>query len=247
MSRHADLPDGAVGADDGRPMVVLYFADCDPAGWQMPISVGRKLQALEDRCFPELEFEVRRVALTPDQVREYGLPSTPLKETEKRADRWQRGDGRRADRDRRARRAAAGSAAADRPRRDRPVLRLHARPARRAGPATRGSTRRRQIVDRESTASGSPGSAPRPRASSRSCAARSTRSMRRSASTPATSSCPRSSSPRPTSTGEPPCHYSTRVVVRRAMPGAYRLQGVPPEKATRDWAEGPLAPARRCH
>ena len=26
------------GAEDGRPMVVLYFADCDPSGWQMPIS-----------------------------------------------------------------------------------------------------------------------------------------------------------------------------------------------------------------
>ena len=24
-------------AEDGRPMVVLYFADCDPAGWQMPV------------------------------------------------------------------------------------------------------------------------------------------------------------------------------------------------------------------
>ena len=33
-------------------------------------------------------FEMHRVALTPGQVREYGLPSTPLKETEKRADRW---------------------------------------------------------------------------------------------------------------------------------------------------------------
>jgi hypothetical protein len=31
---------------------------------------------------------VRRVALTPDQVREYGLPSTPLKDTERRGDAW---------------------------------------------------------------------------------------------------------------------------------------------------------------
>ena len=76
-------------AADGRPMVVLYFADCDPAGWQMPVSVGRKLQAFKASLFPNLEFEVHRVGLTPDQVREYGLPSTPLKDTEKRADRWQ--------------------------------------------------------------------------------------------------------------------------------------------------------------
>jgi hypothetical protein len=69
-------------------MVVVYFSDCDPSGWQMPISVGRKLQGLKEGWFPELNFEVRRVALTPDQVREYGLPSTPLKATEKRADAW---------------------------------------------------------------------------------------------------------------------------------------------------------------
>lgn len=77
-----------VGAADGRPMVVLCFSDADPAGWQMPISIARKLQAFRVSMFPDLEFEVRRVALTPDQVREYGLPSTPLKETERRGDRW---------------------------------------------------------------------------------------------------------------------------------------------------------------
>lgn len=77
----------ADAAMDGRPMVVFYFSDCDPAGWQMPLSVGRKLQALEV-LLPEMP-EVYRVALTPGQVREYGLPSTPLKDTEKRADKWQ--------------------------------------------------------------------------------------------------------------------------------------------------------------
>jgi hypothetical protein len=77
-------------AADERPLVVLYFADCDPAGWQMPISAGRKLQAFRELLGGRFEFEVHRVALTPDQVREYGLPSTPLKDTEKRAGSWQR-------------------------------------------------------------------------------------------------------------------------------------------------------------
>jgi hypothetical protein len=76
------------GADDGRPMVVFCLADCDPAGHQMPVSIGRKLQAFRDLLFPKLQFEVVPVALSVDQVRELGLPSTPLKETEKRADRW---------------------------------------------------------------------------------------------------------------------------------------------------------------
>lgn len=78
----------SIGAGDGRPMRVLYFSDADPSGWQMPISVGRKLQALKVLLYPELQFELYRVALTPDQVREYELPSTPLKATERRADKW---------------------------------------------------------------------------------------------------------------------------------------------------------------
>jgi hypothetical protein len=74
--------------EDGRPLVVLYFADCDPAGWQMGISVARKLQAMK-LLLPKMpDFELYRVALTPGQVQEYGLPSTPLKATERRADPW---------------------------------------------------------------------------------------------------------------------------------------------------------------
>lgn len=74
--------------DDGRPLVMFTISDFDPAGHQMPISIGRKLQAFRDLLFPDLQFEVVPVALKVEQVRELGLPSTPLKETEKRADRW---------------------------------------------------------------------------------------------------------------------------------------------------------------
>ncbi len=76
------------GYRDGRPMAVLYFSDCDPSGHQMPVAVARKLQAFEAREFPGLQAEVYRVALTPDQVRQYGLPSTPLKDTERRRGKW---------------------------------------------------------------------------------------------------------------------------------------------------------------
>jgi hypothetical protein len=38
--------------------------------------------------FPSLEFEVLTVALDAEQAPELGLPSTPLKETERRADNW---------------------------------------------------------------------------------------------------------------------------------------------------------------
>jgi hypothetical protein len=73
---------------DGRPLVVFTLSDCDPAGHQMPVSIARKLQSFRDLLFPKLTFEIVPVALLVDQVRELDLPSTPLKETEKRADRW---------------------------------------------------------------------------------------------------------------------------------------------------------------
>jgi hypothetical protein len=76
------------GAMDGREMIVLVFADCDPAGYQMVVSIGHKLRAFKERFYPRLRFQVLTPALTVDQVRQLGLPSTPLKETELRADGW---------------------------------------------------------------------------------------------------------------------------------------------------------------
>ena len=81
------------GAEDGRPMVVFVVADFDPAGHQMAVSIGRKLQAFRDPLFPDLQFELVPIALTEEQVHALDLPSTPLKETEKRADRWREAHG----------------------------------------------------------------------------------------------------------------------------------------------------------
>jgi len=54
----------------------------------MPISVARKLQALRDLYYRDLNVKLYPVALALDQIRALGLPSSPLKETEKRASRW---------------------------------------------------------------------------------------------------------------------------------------------------------------
>ncbi|MGO9098674.1 MAG: hypothetical protein ACLP9Y_04235 [Mycobacterium sp.] len=69
--------------DDGRPLVVGYFSDCDPWGWNMADEASRKLQALAAHQLRGLEFRVYRVALRPDQVhqlREEGheLPESPI-------------------------------------------------------------------------------------------------------------------------------------------------------------------------
>jgi hypothetical protein len=77
-------------ADDGRPLVVLYFSDFDPSGYNMPISASRRLQALRTlRGHDALQIQVHAVALNYEQVSRLNLPSTMLKETEFRAGAWQ--------------------------------------------------------------------------------------------------------------------------------------------------------------
>jgi hypothetical protein len=74
--------------DDGRELIVFVFADCDPAGYQMFVSIIHKLRALKDMLFPNLKFRAYAPCLTVEQVRVLGLPDTPLKESERRRDRW---------------------------------------------------------------------------------------------------------------------------------------------------------------
>ena len=73
---------------DGRDLVVLAITDCDPAGYQMAVSIARKLQALIDLHFPALNATVIHIGLTPAQVRHYRLPSSPLSPKELRRTRW---------------------------------------------------------------------------------------------------------------------------------------------------------------
>jgi hypothetical protein len=55
----------------------------------MAVSIGHKLRALRESLHSNtLSFRVQVPALTVNQVRELGLPSTPLKETELRAAGW---------------------------------------------------------------------------------------------------------------------------------------------------------------
>jgi hypothetical protein len=69
-------------------LIVLYISDFDPSGRQMPVSAARKIQALRDLQYPDLDAEVHHVGMTLEQVERFNLPSTPLKETEKRANKW---------------------------------------------------------------------------------------------------------------------------------------------------------------
>jgi len=66
---------------DGRATVVLYFGDFDPSGVDIERDLTDRLEKYGAR-----DFEVRRVALTLDQIRQYSLPPMPVKRSDARAD-----------------------------------------------------------------------------------------------------------------------------------------------------------------
>jgi hypothetical protein len=75
-------------SQDKRPTRAFYFSDFDPSGMQMPVSTARKIQALRDEYLPNLDLVLYKVALSEDQVHQYNLPHTPLKEKDARAPDW---------------------------------------------------------------------------------------------------------------------------------------------------------------
>ncbi len=67
-----------------RPARIFYVSDFDPAGYGMPISVARKIEFLVDQLELDMDIRLEPIALTRDQVQQYGLPRTPIKDTELR-------------------------------------------------------------------------------------------------------------------------------------------------------------------
>lgn len=68
----------------GRPARIFYVSDFDPAGQSMPVAMSRKVEYFVETLGLDLDIRVFPVVLTLDQVREYALPRTPIKETERR-------------------------------------------------------------------------------------------------------------------------------------------------------------------
>lgn len=88
LTRCVEVVDRA--AADGRPVVILYISDFDPAGRSMPVAVSRKIEhELHVRGLDHLDITVQPVVLTPEQCRQYDLPRTPLKASEKRGPKFE--------------------------------------------------------------------------------------------------------------------------------------------------------------
>jgi hypothetical protein len=67
-----------------KPARIFYVSDFDPAGQSMPVAISRKVEYFIRTLALDLDVRVFPVVLTAEQVRSYGLPRTPIKETERR-------------------------------------------------------------------------------------------------------------------------------------------------------------------
>lgn len=70
------------GNNGGKPVTVLYIGDYDPAGVLIDVAIERELRT---HLLPEIELTFKRIAITPEQIEEYGLPTKPRKESDRRA------------------------------------------------------------------------------------------------------------------------------------------------------------------
>lgn len=66
--------------DAGREVHVYYFGDYDPSGLAIEQNIIRSLK--EDHC---IEIDFTRIAVLPEQIKRYDLPTRPPKKTDTRA------------------------------------------------------------------------------------------------------------------------------------------------------------------
>lgn len=74
----------------GRPVRIFYVSDFDPAGAGMPVSMSRKLEYFVRNLDLDLDIKLFPVVLTYAQTKHYNrLLPTPIKETERRKDKFE--------------------------------------------------------------------------------------------------------------------------------------------------------------
>jgi hypothetical protein len=88
ITRCHDLIERARG--HGKPVRVLTITDFDPGGSNMPVGLARKLEFLIRDAAPDLDVQVRAIALTRQQVKRYRLPGVPIKESNRQAAEFER-------------------------------------------------------------------------------------------------------------------------------------------------------------
>lgn len=79
-----------------KPVRILYISDFDPAGESMPLAVSRKIEYFvrNYNLGNSVDIKLIPVMLTSQQCLEYDLPRTPIKDTEKRKEKFEDRHGR---------------------------------------------------------------------------------------------------------------------------------------------------------
>lgn len=78
-----------IQAAGGKPTRVWYISDFDPAGNSMPVAMSRKVEYMLNHFQCDFDVRIKPIALTAEQVASYDLPRIPIKETEKRAAKFE--------------------------------------------------------------------------------------------------------------------------------------------------------------
>jgi hypothetical protein len=65
----------------GKPTILLYFGDFDPSGVDIERDLSERLEK-----YGATQFNVKRIALTLNQIKEYQLPPMPVKRSDARSE-----------------------------------------------------------------------------------------------------------------------------------------------------------------
>lgn len=71
---------------DGRPAIILYIGDHDPSGLDMIRDVFSRVSEFQSRG--SISLEIRHIALTKLQIKQYAPPPNPAKLKDPRADKY---------------------------------------------------------------------------------------------------------------------------------------------------------------
>lgn len=72
--------------DAGQNIVVLYLGDHDPSGLDMIRDLRKRfLEFFDGMGYDDVDFEIRPIALTDKQIKQYNLPPNPAKMTDPRS------------------------------------------------------------------------------------------------------------------------------------------------------------------
>ena len=75
--------------ESGKAARVIYISDFDPGGRSMPVAVARKAEFYIRKFDSNVDLSLNPLALTEEQCIDYELPRTPIKEKERRKDRFE--------------------------------------------------------------------------------------------------------------------------------------------------------------